>query len=253
MTSREDALEQKRRELTECPLFNLTFTPTLLLLPDSLRIYRATDAASRVMGYPPEQLTQMSLYDLLVETPDQVDAILTQARTQPPFILNVRRPDREERIIQGVIHELADYQLLHFSFADQTELHLPYRISRGLATIPPQRTGLDFLREAVRQISAALGGAHVYIGRLVAADYVEGITYAANGELREPFDYGLRATPCENVVMSGVCFYSRDVQRLFPEDHLLQEMGIESYIGAPLRDSLGRVIGICWIAAVKPL
>ncbi|GIV06287.1 MAG: hypothetical protein KatS3mg016_1862 [Fimbriimonadales bacterium] len=103
-------------------------------------------------------------------------------------------------------------------------------------------------------LSAALGdNAHVYIGRLVAADHVEGLVYAIGGELREPINYSLRATPCENVVAQGVCFYPREVQRLFPEDRELQRMGLESYLGAPLRDSFGRVLGIFWIADTKPL
>jgi hypothetical protein len=44
--SNENALELKRHELAASPLFNLTFMPSMLLLPDSLRIYRATDAVS---------------------------------------------------------------------------------------------------------------------------------------------------------------------------------------------------------------
>jgi hypothetical protein len=50
------ALEQKRHELVASPLFNLTFMPSLLLLPDSLHIYRATDAATRVLGYSHDEL-----------------------------------------------------------------------------------------------------------------------------------------------------------------------------------------------------
>lgn len=251
--SPEDALEQKRRELVTSPLFNLTFMPTLLLLPDSLKIYRATDAAARVLGYSHEQLAQTTLYELLVESPEQVDAALTQARRNPPFVLTARLPTREERIIEGIIHELPEYQLLHFSFADLTYLHLPYRLASRLSTIPPQRTGLEFLREACRLLSAVFGSAHVYVGKLVASDTVEGLIYAVGGELREPLSYALRATPCENVVAQGVCFYPRDVQRLFPQDRELQALGLESYIGAPLRDSFGRVLGIFWIADVKPL
>ncbi|OYT74727.1 MAG: hypothetical protein CFK49_06870 [Armatimonadetes bacterium JP3_11] len=252
MTSPEDALEQKRRELVESPLFNLTFMPTLLLLPDSLKIYRATDAAARLLGYSHEQLMQKNLYDLLVEPPDQVNAILAQARSHPPFVLTARLPNREERIIEGILHELPEYQLLHFSFADLTALHLPYRLASRISTIPPQRTGLEFVREACRLLSAALGSAHVYVGKLVTAEQVEGVVYAVGGELREPFRYALRATPCENVVAQGVCFYPRELQQRFPEDRELQRMGLESYIGAPLRDSFGRVLGIFWIADVKP-
>ncbi|GIV06288.1 MAG: hypothetical protein KatS3mg016_1863 [Fimbriimonadales bacterium] len=132
--SPEDALEQKRRELVASPLFNLTFMPTLLLLPDSLKIYRATDAAARVLGYSHEQLMQKTLHDLLVEPPDQVNAILAHARSHPPFVLTARLPNREERIIEGIIHELPEYQLLHFSFADLT--HCIYLIGSQAESVP---------------------------------------------------------------------------------------------------------------------
>ncbi len=249
----ERQLESKRRALVETPLFNLTFMPSLLLLPDSLQIYRATDAATRLLGYTHEQLSQMTLYDLLVEEKTAVDAALKRARTDPPFVLMARRADREERILEGVIHELPEYELLHFSFADLTGLHLPYRTWRTISVIPPTATGQEFLREAARLISQVLGSAHMYIGRLVEAMRVEGVVYAVGGELREPLDYTLPGTPCENVVAAGTCFYPRSVQTLFPQDRELQELGLESYIGAPLRDSFGRVIGIFWIADVKPL
>lgn len=250
---RERHLESKRRTLVETPLFNLTFMPSLLLLPDSLHIYRATEAAARLLGYTHEQLSQMTLYELLVEDKAAVDEALAQARANPPFVLTLRRPDREERIMEGLIHDLPEYELIHLSFADLTGLHLVYRISRKISTLSPSATGALFLREAAQLVSQAFGSAHVYIGRLVDVTHVEGVAYAVGGELREPLDYTLPGTPCENAVAAGVCFYPRNVQMLFPQDKELQELGLESYLGAPLRDSFGRVIGIFWLADVKPI
>lgn len=246
-------LESKRCALVETPLFNLPFMPSLLLLPESLQVYRATDAATRLFGYTHDQLRQMTLYDLVIEDKPTVDAAFARARTSPSFVLTARRPDREERILGGVVHELPEYELFHCSFADLTGLYLPYRMWHSIAGISPTATGQEFLREAARRLSQALGSAHVYIGRLVDAMRVEGVVYAAGGELREPLDYALQHTPCENVVTAGVCFYPRNVQLLFPRDKELQELGLESYLGAPLRDSFGRVIGIFWIADVKPI
>jgi PAS domain S-box-containing protein len=160
--SDEDALERKRQELVESPLFNLTFMPSLLLLPDSLRIYRATDAATRILGYSHDELQERTLYDLLVEPREQVDAALQQARTQPPFVLTVRRPNREERIIEGTVHPLDEYALLHFSFADLTDLHLPRRALRETSAISPRHTGYAYLRELVCAISRTFDGAHTY-------------------------------------------------------------------------------------------
>jgi signal transduction histidine kinase len=251
--SDKTATEQKRHELVVSPLFNLTFMPSLLLLPDSLRIYRATDAATRVLGYSHDELQQRTLYDLLVEPREQVDAALQQARTQPPFVLTVRRPNREERIIEGIVHPLDDYELLHFSFADLTDLHLSRRALRETSAISPRHTGYAYLRELVCAISRTFGGAHTYIGRLVESQRVQGIVYAFNGEPQEPFEYLLPNTPCENVVASGFCAFPSGVQELFPKDEALRALGAESYLGTPLRDPLGRVIGIAWIVHTKPV
>jgi signal transduction histidine kinase/ActR/RegA family two-component response regulator len=251
--SNENALELKRHELVVSPLFNLTFMPSLLLLPDSLHIYRATDAATRVLGYSHDELQQRTLYDLLVEPREQVDAALQQARTQPPFVLTVRRPNREERIIEGIVHPLDDCELLHFSFADLTDLHLPRRALRETSAISPRHTGYAYSRELVCAISRTFGGAHTYIGRLVESQRVQGIVYAFNGEPQEPFEYLLPNTPCENVVASGFCAFPSGVQELFPKDEALRALGAESYLGTPLRDPLGRVIGIAWIVHTKPI
>jgi signal transduction histidine kinase len=249
----ESDLERRRHELVASPLFNLTFMPSLLLLPDSLRIYRATDAATRVLGYSHDELQERTLYDLLVEPRERIDAALQQARTQPPFVLTARRPNREERIIEGTVHLLDEYDLLHFSFTDLTDLHLPRRALRETSAISPQHTGYAYLRELVCALSRTLDGAHTYIGRLVEPQRVAGVAYALNGELHEPFDYPLPGTPCENVVAAGFCAYPSGVQELFPNDAALRVLGVESYLGAPLRDPLGRVIGIAWIAHTKPI
>lgn len=251
--SREDLQEQKRHELVASPLFNLTFMPSLLLLPDSLRIYRATDAATRILGYSHDELAQKTLYDLLVEPREHVDTALKQARTHPPFVLTARRPDRKERIIEGMVHSLPEHQLLHLSFADLTELHLSRRALRAIAAIDPQHTGYTYLKELVRAISCAFDGAHAYIGRLIEPQRVQGIAYAFDGTLQEPFDYNLQGTPCENVVVVGFCAYPSEVCRLFPQDEELRRLNAESYIGTPLRDPLGRPIGIAWIVHSRPL
>jgi signal transduction histidine kinase len=109
------------------------------------------------------------------------------------------------------------------------------------------------LRELVCAISRTFNGAHTYIGRLVESQRVQGIVHAFNGEPQEPFEYLLPNTPCENVVASGFCAFPSGVQELFPKDEALRALGAESYLGTPLRDPLGRVIGIAWIVHTKPI
>ena len=59
----------------------------------------------------------------------------------------------------------------------------------------------------------------------------------ANGELVENFEYNLKDTPCEIVWRGKSCYYPNNIQKLFPKDKLLVEMGIESYLGVPLHDN----------------
>jgi len=57
------------------------------------------------------------------------------------------------------------------------------------------------------------------------------------GHITENFDYELRGTPCQEVVDNKVCIYPENVAALFPEDHLLADMGISSYLGLPLMNA----------------
>ncbi|MFO7728042.1 MAG: PAS domain S-box protein [Desulfonatronovibrio sp.] len=67
------------------------------------------------------------------------------------------------------------------------------------------------------------------------------------------FNYKLSGTPCRNVLQDRVCLYSDNVQEKFPEDHLLTEINAQSYWGAPLRDSSGKVIGLLALLDDKPM
>lgn len=69
----------------------------------------------------------------------------------------------------------------------------------------------------------------------------------------ENFKYELKNTPCENVVKNQICAYPEHIQQLFPLDTILTDMGIESYLGAPLVDSTGRVLGLIAVLSRKPL
>lgn len=76
--------------------------------------------------------------------------------------------------------------------------------------------------------------------------------YAA-GKVVPDLEYDLKGTPCENVMGKTLCFYQRDIQGLFPEDVLLQEMGAQSYLGIPLWDSRGLPIGLIAVMGQRPL
>jgi diguanylate cyclase (GGDEF)-like protein/PAS domain S-box-containing protein len=124
-------------------------------------------------------------------------------------------------------------------------------ISQALLAI----TGETFFRELVMNLGKALGVAFAFVGEVTdtSCSAIRTVAVNAGGKLAENFVYELPGTPCENVVGKDICSYARGVQQLFPDDRMLVEMGIESYIGSPLFNSAGKPIGILVLLDNKPL
>ncbi|WP_250427710.1 GAF domain-containing protein [Pontibacter ruber] len=106
--------------------------------------------------------------------------------------------------------------------------------------------GDDFFRDVSVFISEKLAIDYVVIGKFVQPDNEKIRTLIAvhDGEPFGNFDYDVKNTPCEHVLINGVCFYPSDVADHFPEDVALQELSIQSYMGTPLTDVDDNRIGL---------
>ncbi|KFB09330.1 PAS domain S-box protein [Nitratireductor basaltis] len=74
-----------------------------------------------------------------------------------------------------------------------------------------------------------------------------------DGHPQEYYEYELRGTPCANVLRDEACFYPANVSAYFPEDPLLGEMGVETYLGVPLRGAEGETFGLLAVLNDKPI
>lgn len=108
------------------------------------------------------------------------------------------------------------------------------------------KTGKDFFLNLVRLLASALGLRYAFVGKVTAqgANRIRTLAVWANGDYAENFEYDLGETPCANVLKGEFCLYDKNIQQRFPEDDLLVEMGIESYMGTPLFGSQGETIGV---------
>jgi formate hydrogenlyase transcriptional activator len=66
-------------------------------------------------------------------------------------------------------------------------------------------------------------------------------------------EWDVIGTPCEDVVRGNLCHYPAGVNQRFPEDKLIVEWGIESYLGVPLRDAQGRHLGHLAVFDERPM
>ncbi len=106
-------------------------------------------------------------------------------------------------------------------------------------------TGDAFFHSLVKHLTLALRCDYALVGALDPDQRsVTTLAVCRRGEPLENLTYRLGGTPCVDVMTTGLCVHPSGVSKLFPADPLLQEMGVEAYMGAPLRDGQGRPIGI---------
>jgi len=116
-------------------------------------------------------------------------------------------------------------------------------------------TGSDFFYSLVQHLAVALRVRYAFVAECV--DGVEGRVRTRafwNGEgFGKTFEYDVAGTPCLRVLRGEVGHYSQDVQRLFPDDKALVELGAESYLGVPVLDPSGPLIGHLVILDDQPM
>ena len=116
-------------------------------------------------------------------------------------------------------------------------------------------TGSDFFYSLVKHLASALRVRYAFVSECVDGAEARVRTRAIwnGGSFGENFEYDVTGTPCLRVLEGDVAHYGRDVQRLFPADKDLVELGAESYLGVPVLDPSGPLVGHLVILDDKPM
>ncbi|PYV28201.1 MAG: hypothetical protein DMG27_01925 [Acidobacteria bacterium] len=112
-------------------------------------------------------------------------------------------------------------------------------VTEGTASV----TGSDFFSLLVRHLALALSVSHAFVAECRDGRRARSLAYWNGDRFGENFEFDIAGTPCQNVLQGETCLYSENLQRLFPDDKGLVDLGVESYLGVPLFDSSRRVIG----------
>ncbi len=116
-------------------------------------------------------------------------------------------------------------------------------------------TGEEFLHSLVRHLATALKFRFALVGEVYGKDrdMIRTRGFWANGRFEDDFDYDLSGTPCENVVGKDMCVYPKNVAGTFPEDTILADIGVQSYVGVPLFDASRAPLGVLVAMDVSPM
>ncbi|MBE7555421.1 MAG: hypothetical protein HS126_30595 [Anaerolineales bacterium] len=109
-------------------------------------------------------------------------------------------------------------------------------ITEGTASV----TGSDFFRSLVRCLALALRVRYAFVTECtdVTMTRVRTLAFAQNQGISENIEFDLAGTPCERVIGGEVVYYPEKLEEFFPGRN-----GLEAYLGVPLLDSSGRILG----------
>ena len=139
-----------------------------------------------------------------------------------------------------------------------SEARVRMEMDRALRAIVEGTAGMigdDFLTSLVQHLSVALEVDHAFIAEVVDGTRARMRTTAfwSRGRAIANVEYDLAGTPCEHVVAGQMCFWAAGVQQAFPDDHDLVALGADSYLGMPLRDTRGQVLGHVAVLDNRPM
>ena len=116
--------------------------------------------------------------------------------------------------------------------------------------------GGEFFPGLVRALAEALSVKYALVSECTdrRRERVRALAYWASGALAPVFEYDVANTTCERVVREAkTIYFATGVQELFPGEAALAAMDACSYMGTPLLDSSGGVIGHLFIIHDSPL
>jgi predicted ATPase/transcriptional regulator with GAF, ATPase, and Fis domain len=173
-----------------------------------------------------------------------LSGVFTTARTEIVGVLATQAAIAFEnaRLYDGMKQEAAQRQRAEEMLRAVTE---------GTASA----TGREFFEPLVRHLAAALEVRYAFVAecRDKSRARAKSLAFWKGEGFGENFEYDLAETPCMNVVDGSVCHYSERVQERFPNDRDLVDLGAVSYLGAPMLDTSGRVIGHLAVLHDRPM
>ncbi len=124
-------------------------------------------------------------------------------------------------------------------------------ITEGTAAV----TGNDFFASLVRHLAATLNVSYAFLTQCRGDQKTHARTLAfwMKDKMSDNVEYDISQTPCKRVLEGEICHYPMGLQQHFPNDRDLVDLQAESYLGVPLRNFYGAVIGHLAVLDEKPL
>lgn len=217
----------------------------ILLFDQAGQLKRANAAACAQLGYEPDQINTLTfsrIYDQY--SPDQYRQLwqtLQQYQTLTLDLPQIRRDGTRRQAEVGM--NFVRYQqedLLCCFVRDVTDRSQLDDTLRQISENTAADIGIDFFQSLVQQLTTTLKVQYAMVTECtnVEKTRVRTLAFSVNDALHENIEYDLAGTPCDIVMKDRDFYFPSDVA-----DNFQKDSGVESYLGVPIHDKLGEVIG----------
>ncbi|MBL8824687.1 MAG: PAS domain S-box protein [Planctomycetia bacterium] len=116
-------------------------------------------------------------------------------------------------------------------------------------------TGRNFFVTLANHLCRACRVDYALIGAIDPGSPRQVRTLASShrGEIIDNITYQLAHTPCESITRGDLCHFPNGVARVYPQDKMLADLKIDSYMGIPLKSNSGQVLGLIALLHHAPL
>lgn len=261
ITKRREADEKLREsEKKFSTLFKNSPVPLTLVSAVDGKFVDVNDAFVRNTGYNRDDVINKTSEDLgLFPDIDQYEHLVSTLRKQR----KVGGLEMQCRVKSGGIRSclftsgiilMDEKPYLISSVQDITDKKTAEDALAALVRSMVDTTGINALKKITESVRSWLGADCAMVGEIQPdLETVKVLSMVLDGEEVCDFTYTLKGTPCENVREKGFCMYPDDAVELFPTSEDLVHLNVRGYIGTPLRNSEGDVIGIFCVLSRNPL
>jgi len=263
--SKDKQAEQTLREHTALLDAMYRASPDMIFVHDSDgRILDVNNNAAQRYNYTMEEMRKLSIADVSAD-PERLPLVnecmqrvlsgeeldfewLARDSSNQFFPVEVRLRKLEGYSAPGTPAVIA-------TIRDITERKRTEESIKNIAAGVSAENGDALYQQMVTHLAKLFNADYAFIGLLDEDNpgTINTLSVFAHGSIAANISYSLSGTPCARVVGKGTCCHPRNVQQLYPDDRLLADMGVDSFIGVPLFDSDNRAIGLIEILDRKPM
>ncbi|RMH09209.1 MAG: PAS domain S-box protein [Nitrospirae bacterium] len=126
---------------------------------------------------------------------------------------------------------------------------------RDIAQGAPAAGGAAFFRSLVKDLAKALDVSYAFLAEFVdpAQTRIHTIAVWTHGEYGEPFTWTLPEALASQIRGARLPFWGNDMRQHILHHEQLAAWGVNSYVGSPLVNSVGQIIGVIMALDHRPL